>query len=145
MTATKTKRCGRCGTTDQARFWPSRPTRCKDCVQAYQRDWIKSDKARESWIRKNLAKYGLTLEDYNEILQRQDGHCATCDRTSEENEGRGKARGKSIMLAVDHNHVTGEVRGLLCWWCNLALGYLQDDPDRAVRMADYLRGGERLE
>lgn len=141
MTATKAKRCGRCGTTDQTAFHPSRRSTCKGCLADYQRNWARSAAGRESWVRRNLAKYGLTLEDYNELLQRQGGHCATCDRTPEENEGRGKAAGKSIMLAVDHNHVTGEVRGLLCWWCNLALGYLQDDPDRAERIVDYLRGG----
>lgn len=42
-------------------------------------------------------------------------------------------------LSVDHDHLTGQVRGLLCQPCNLALGHLKDDPERILALADYLR------
>lgn len=62
-------------------------------------------------------KYNLTWEEYEEMFEEQNGVCAICKGTEE---GR--------MLAVDHNHTTGEVRGLLCGSCNRALGLFKDDP-----------------
>lgn len=64
-------------------------------------------------------KYGISLDEYDRMLEEQGNECAVCDRTPEDNGRR---------LAVDHNHSTGEVRGLLCDQCNVALGKLQDSP-----------------
>jgi hypothetical protein len=44
-----------------------------------------------------------------------------------------------VRLVVDHNHETGKIRGLLCHHCNLAVGWIRDDPDRALRAAEYLQ------
>jgi hypothetical protein len=59
--------------------------------------------------------HGITLADYEAMLARQGGGCATCGRKPES--------GKN--LHVDHDHQTGKIRGLLCIGCNLAIGYLE--------------------
>lgn len=77
-----------------------------------------------------LRKYGITEEQYNALLKKQDGHCALCPRTVEKS-------GKK--LSVDHNHKTGEIRGLLCYRCNKFLVGRHTDPYLVELMAAYLR------
>lgn len=60
--------------------------------------------------------YGINLSDYNKLLQEQNNSCAIC----------GCLCSSGKRLAVDHDHATGKVRGLLCGNCNLALGKFQD-------------------
>ena len=78
-------------------------------------------------------RYGVTPEDYARMLSDQDGGCAICGSTSPRN-------GKKVHLAVDHDHATGQVRGLLCDPCNNGLARFGDDPGRLLRAASYLRG-----
>jgi hypothetical protein len=72
------------------------------------------------------SKYGLTLEDYDEMVARQGGRCLICQQVPEK-------------LVVDHHHGTGRVRGLLCFRCNSALGFLLDSPNSALEAARYLQ------
>ena len=72
-------------------------------------------------------KYGITIEDYEKMMEQGGGTCWICDEPP-----------KSARLAVDHDHYTGHVRGLLCWKCNTAIGKFQDDPDKLMRAAAYL-------
>ena len=74
-------------------------------------------------------KYGITLEDYNRMFAEQKGRCAICE-THQCDTGR--------AFAVDHDHKTGKVRGLLCQACNTAIGKLQDDPKLIQRAAEYV-------
>ena len=96
----------------------------------YSREWRKANpgRARQLHLR---HRYNIDLEEYNLILESQDGCCAICGMTPEEH-------GKSLF--VDHNHETGEVRGLLCNHCNLSLGYLKEDPRLFIRAVEYLLG-----
>ncbi|MFD1044363.1 endonuclease VII domain-containing protein [Kibdelosporangium lantanae] len=76
-----------------------------------------------------LATYGITAGQYDELYALQGGVCAICRRAT----GRGK------RLAVDHDHATGEVRGLLCKPCNRdVLGHLRDDVTALQRAITYL-------
>lgn len=85
------------------------------------------------WI---LATYGITADEYWAIYRAQGGVCYICQRAKGKDE-EGRGRGK--MLSVDHNHKTGEVRGLLCGPCNRdVLGHLRDDPAALRRGAEYL-------
>ena len=79
------------------------------------------------------SKYKLTLEDYDLMFEAQDGRCGLCERV----ESRTK-NGAVMRLAVDHDHATGRVRGLLCSRCNTGLGQFQDDPDLLNKAAHYL-------
>jgi len=77
-----------------------------------------------------LAKYGLTPEDYELLLEAQGGVCAIC--------GTSDNRSGSVNLDVDHDHDTGAVRGLLCHHDNAALGMVGDDVGRLRAMIAYL-------
>ena len=82
----------------------------------------------------NLMKeYGLTLDDYNQMLEEQNGVCKICHGTCTHPQRR-----EAGTLCVDHCHTTGKVRGLLCNKCNTALGFLNDDLQTVKRMVDYL-------
>jgi len=73
-----------------------------------------------------LAKYGITLEEVEQMMARQHRACGICERPFR------------ATPDVDHCHVTGLVRGLLCRGCNLGLGNLKDNPDFAHKAGAYL-------
>jgi hypothetical protein len=75
------------------------------------------------------TKFGISLEFYEEMVGLRGGRCDICGHKSN---GRGS-------LHVDHDHISGKVRGLLCSSCNLALGLFQDEPDRLLAAEKYLR------
>lgn len=70
----------------------------------------------------------LSDEDYAALLDHQDGRCAIC----------GIIPSEFLQLAVDHDHLTGEIRGLLCTRCNLLIGYLKENVRWLRRSAEYL-------
>jgi hypothetical protein len=108
---------------------------CKPCDNALSRDWrIRNpEKALQNSRRNSLKRnYGLSLDEYDVLLEAQGGLCAICGVPDEESK-----------LSVDHCHETNRVRGLLCVTCNFALGHMKDDPDRLIAAAEYLLGGER--
>lgn len=76
-----------------------------------------------------LKKYGITLEQYDKMFKKQKGFCIGCLRHQDV---------LKKVLAVDHNHKTGKVRGLLCDTCNRAIGLLQDDIKILVRLMRHL-------
>ena len=75
--------------------------------------------------------YGLSPADYDALLAKQDGVCATCGKPSKE------------TLCVDHCHATGTIRGLLCRKCNTGLGCYEDDPATMITSLAYLACGRR--
>lgn len=79
--------------------------------------------------RKNVAKFGLTVEGYDRLLLVQDHRCAICTRPTTDFPRR---------LAIDHHHKTGQVRGLLCASCNVGLGMFQDSQELLMLAAEYL-------
>lgn len=83
---------------------------------------------------KLLKKFGITLETYKVMLKSQNGVCSICGKTPEENKK---------LLAVDHTHNgTCKVRGLLCNNCNVAIGFLAEDKNRALMTIKYLEKWE---
>lgn len=79
------------------------------------------------------AKFGITTERYWEMHAAQGGVCAIC-----KNPEQAIRRGRPCDLAVDHDHGTGEVRQLLCSWCNTGLGYFRDSPELLALARQYL-------
>lgn len=63
--------------------------------------------------RKTIEKYGITQEQHKQMLLKQEGKCALCEKTF------------TGQINIDHDHVTGKVRGLLCSHCNTSLGYIE--------------------
>ena len=101
---------------------------------------MNEDKRRDGYYRKY---YGITLKDYELLLQSQEGRCFCCNSSPEtklNNRGRSRSRLGARRLSVDHDHVTGEIRGLLCFKCNHLLIGRHRDPNTFQQAADYLRG-----
>ena len=121
-------------------FGPAQKTKdrlnpwCKPCNVIYTREYLAANpdkrsarlRAERSWALQK--KYGITIEQYEEMLEAQGGVCALCH--DECVSGR--------RLAVDHDHVTMRVRGLLCGRCNRAIGLFKDNVDALRRAAEYL-------
>lgn len=92
---------------------------------------------RAAYAARNLGRYGITTDQYDELLAAQGGGCAICGTTNPRGRGR---------FHVDHDHACcpgqyscgGCVRGLLCGACNPGLGAFGDDPDRLIAAAAYL-------
>lgn len=88
---------------------------CKKCHSTYQR------------TQSLHLLFRLTPAEYERILAHQGGTCAICQQPP-----------KKRRLAVDHDHKTGLVRGLVCSFCNRAMGLFQDDMDRFKRVIDFM-------
>lgn len=119
---------------------------CRMCERARQRAWgrahraVATAKARRyrrahpekadarEFARGLRRHYGLTVEQYDAMVVEQSGVCLICMKPPRS--------GK--RLSVDHDHATGEVRGLLCHVCNQGLGYFYDDPELLRLAAAYL-------
>ncbi len=93
-------------------------------------------------VRKEYLKrvFGLSLADYITMAVKQGGVCLICAQV----ETRKDRSGKVKPLSVDHDHLTGKVRGLLCDACNNAIGNLRDDPQIARAVARYLEGDAKV-
>jgi len=119
-------------------------TICKKCIKIYHIKWYKQNYLRIKKLhQKNLKqikncvlkkRFGITLEQFNQILEEQNGVCAICGQE----ETRIQHNGKISALAVDHNHVTGQIRGLLCSGCNVSLGRFKDNPKFLQNALNYL-------
>lgn len=113
---------------------------CKDCyaTQAtpYQQLPPERKARRLEYAREyRLAtKYGLTVEQYEAMLEAQEGVCAICEQP----ETKTSRASRVHLLAVDHDHATGAVRSLLCNRCNQVLGLMLDDPDLLRAAAHYV-------
>ena len=96
------------------------------------KDYKIVNKNREQLLRTN---YRITLEDFNRILEAQNGVCAICNRP----ESLGDSRwNKTRNLAVDHCHDTHQVRGLLCQACNTSIGLIGDSVETLNKAINYL-------
>ena len=93
----------------------------KDRLQAYARDYNQKHKAcpkfkKQAWARGIKSRFGITPEDYDIMYAEQQGCCLICNRHQSE---------LPTKLAVDHDHKTGNIRGLLCRGCNTRLGWYE--------------------
>lgn len=116
-----------CNVNCQAKDWRDKnKEKVKEIQKKYKRnnpDKIKL-KLRKASLKRN---YGITIEEYNKMLNEQNGVCAICGKT------------KSETLAVDHNHTTMEIRGLLCSHCNHVVGFAKDNIDILEKTINYLK------
>ena len=130
---------------------PSGKRHCRACRRTRDREWYKATKekcrnAARAWRKANPEKrrvsrraahlkhkYNMTREDYDLMAADQHHVCKICHNANPD--GR--------RLAVDHNHETGTVRGLLCGNCNTGIGLLNEDIDRLLTVIQYLLHGGR--
>jgi hypothetical protein len=124
-----------------------RSKQCKTCVnsspsktrtdekRAQDRAYYQDNKQRWAQVYNFEKRYGITWDEYLDMLAAQDGRCAACGRTPEEVGGEGNHK----RLFMDHDHDTTQNRELLCGPCNSALGLLGDDIERVLAVLAYLR------
>lgn len=108
-------------------------TECQRCSDARKVKWArKRENGGLEILRRNHLRrlYGMTLEEFEAMLAAQGGRCAICSAT--------EAGGKSGRWHVDHDHLTGSVRGILCHSCNVSIGHFKDDPMLLLAAAEYL-------
>lgn len=108
----------------------------KTASSAYEKIRIRPYNPEGSLRHKLMYLYELTLEQYQKLHDAQKGLCAVCGSPETHLD---KKTGEPQRLSVDHDHKTGEVRGLLCRSCNRALGFLKDNADLCMRLINYLR------
>ncbi len=148
----ETRHCPRCETNKPLSDFRTRKVKgkeypspyCNPCTAAYQAErrkaridagevlkhsYSKEEATRYHWLRR-LKKLGITEDEYEAMLELQGGTCAICP--AEVSGTRG------TVWPVDHDHKTGEPRGLLCHTCNQGLGLFKDDPALLARAIDYL-------
>ena len=106
--------------------------RTKEGLAAYQKEY--RNKFRHVHVAKERErKFGVDAAEYDRMLKAHNGKCGICKR-----EETATRMGKVLTLAVDHDHITGQVRGLLCSTCNKGLGMLGDTLERVQMAAAYL-------
>lgn len=123
--------CRSCGEEKEVQEFPNRGygKRRPDCLTCH-RAKRKENYCPEANLRVSLKHlYGLTLEEYKDMEEEQGGRCAICGEVPDRH-----------RLYVDHDHKTGEVRGLLCSRCNMGLGQFRDNPRFLEAALDYLAG-----
>lgn len=144
--------CPDCGVTKGAdQFYGDKKrkngcsTYCIDCTKArakrnyearggaqYSREQARKWRAANPRRNKSLKlkhAFGITIDEYETILSRQNGACAICLELPK----------ADACLCVDHDHDNGKVRGLLCHSCNKGIGFFRDNPERCVAAARYLK------
>lgn len=117
----KPKRCRNCG----KEFIPKAPSEHYCC------EYCKKYGEAEVYYKRT---YGITVEEYLDMAEKQNFVCALCGKPN-----FAMGVNHSGCLAVDHDHKTGKVRGLLCHNCNRALGLLHDNPDLLRKASEYVK------
>ena len=103
---------------------------CKKCEYKKSQKYYNENKHKISKKASNkhrMNKYGITEEQYNDILLSQNSLCGICNKPSDK------------TLHVDHNHKTGKIRGLLCSGCNTGIGFFNEDIDSLTNAVKYLK------
>lgn len=104
-------------------------SRCKDCDHARVRIYHKNNRdklTRQQLISHRRRQYGITEEQYNNMILSQNNLCAICNKPSNK------------TLHIDHDHETGQVRGLLCSNCNTGIGFFKEDVAALTKAIEYL-------
>jgi hypothetical protein len=114
---------------------------CKSCEYKASQDWRKLNpekvriyRAKDPWtLKKRTRRLGMTVEEFWNMYESQEGKCAIClqDIAAENS-------------AIDHNHKTGKIRGILCKSCNRGIGLLKDSSEVLNRGSNYLLENEEV-
>jgi len=140
--------CKECFKEDVKKYQEKNKKYYKKYHKEYYREWYKKNKNRISILfkkkyKENIKNYkdkilqrtfGISLEEYNQMLEEQNGVCAICKC-----EEKTKVQGNIRCLSIDHNHDTGEIRGLLCNRCNKLLGIIEIYKKDPIKWDNYLK------
>lgn len=116
--------------------WDGLQERCKECrknhwdnIGKYTRTIPPEEIRRQRHRIQVIKSYGITEDEFNQMLLKQDNKCAIC----------GTSDWGRPSPSIDHNHKTGKVRALLCNRCNRVLGLTEDSPELISKMLEYLK------
>jgi hypothetical protein len=103
-------------------------------MKVYRKQYMSNPDIKQRELSNNSGRrlgklYGISLDEYDRMLEKQNGVCAVCSKPPN---GR--------RLHVDHDHKTGEIRGLLCSGCNVALGAVNDNTSVLQKLISYITG-----
>lgn len=104
-------------------------SRCRSCVKKYYSSKKRQDILKNRYLEKT---HDLKTEDYEKMLKDQNYECKICSKKTIE---------LKTKLHIDHNHLTGKIRGLLCSKCNIGIGYFDTDKniDLLLKAIEYIR------
>lgn len=153
---TKELTCCRCNSTKSISEFNDHMFRirypyCTDCSRAVtkasyskpeakmrHRKWYKEKYEDTAENARLLKLYGITLDQYNSMLEQQEHKCEICKSP----ETAVSRNGYTLRLAIDHNHLTGAIRSLLCFRCNRGIGYFEENPKLIKEILKYLKKHE---
>lgn len=129
----ETKTCLKCGEEKPTDDFYLHRRSCKKCMRAYYQAFAA---ARPHYHRNRnlLTRYGISVDEYQTLLANQNFACPICEVEISETLGYKEKR----PVVVDHNHETGEVRGILCSGCNLVLGHARENTTILYKAIVYL-------
>lgn len=87
----------------------------------YKQSWCKKCSNKSKHLR---SRYNISIDEYNSVLDKANHSCEIC--------------GSKYLLHLDHSHLTGKIRGILCQSCNHALGHAKDDIKILAKLIEYL-------
>ncbi len=134
-----------------ARRWRAKhPEKAKELEQRYKEKYgkryyaeaMRKARGKDPRRAKNTMlrnSFGITVEEYERMFAEQGGLCACCREPERRTVRREPNKGKTMLLCVDHDHGTGQVRELLCGACNSAVGFLKERVWVAERVIEYLK------
>jgi hypothetical protein len=133
------KTCSKCGIQQPLKNFHKDSKRpdgvrasCKACYSLFHKNYYKNNtekvkaKNKKMWLER---KYNMSIEQYEKMKKEQNGKCAICFSTLKE----------GFLTHVDHDHNNGKIRGLLCRWCNTALGNFKDSILNLKNAVEYLK------
>lgn len=113
---------------------------CCDCDREFRKNSNHQKRcklcAKDRTARYRQTEYGITTKEYNFLVRKQRNKCALCGRKERR---RNYKTGKRQTLCLDHDHITGKNRALLCRDCNFALGLFDDNIFLVMKAVQYLR------
>jgi hypothetical protein len=127
------KYCRICGESkNTTEFYRKNARVCKLCANKESIQWQKDNPEKVKRIKRGVKlkeKYNLSIIEYEELLNKQGGSCAICNSLPIRRN-----------LDIDHDHITGKIRGILCESCNKAIGMFKDDIELLNKAINYLKG-----
>lgn len=115
--------CRKCGAPIDHKSDPKKRPYCKKCRNAMERAAYNPKQDRNRQLK---LLYGIDQKEHDRMVLEQGGMCWLCERDN-------------VRLVVDHNHMTGKVRKLLCFRCNNLVGYAENTPELLAKVHQYLK------
>jgi len=129
----ETRTCPTCGEEKPTENFYRDKRQCKSCLRDSQRRY-RAERPDYHHGRNLKQRYGISVDEYETLIANQNSTCPICEVEIPDTIGYKEKR----AAVVDHNHETGEVRGILCSSCNLVLGYARENTHTLYKAIVYL-------